>query len=165
MRPAGQPLKSLPASSIGFRYPLVFATSAFSRQTSRCWPSMRLTIRSCLPRQRPSRPTRSPICCGQSGEAWMETVTAALANYVAATRLADLPADVLHQAKRTYLNFIGCAVGGAHDDSVSSVARALRPFSGPPSASVLGRAERCDPLLASLLNGMSSAVYSFDDTH
>jgi len=95
----------------------------------------------------------------------METVTAALANYVAATRLTDLPADVLHQAKRTYLNFIGCAVGGAHDDSVSSVARALRPFSGPPSASVLGRAERCDPLLASLLNGMSSAVYSFDDTH
>jgi 2-methylcitrate dehydratase PrpD len=95
----------------------------------------------------------------------MEGVTAALANYVAATRLEDLPADVLHQAKRTFLNFVGCAVGGAHDDSVSSASHALGPFSGPASASVLGRAERYDPLLASLLNGMSSAVYSFDDTH
>ena len=95
----------------------------------------------------------------------METVTSILANYIVAAKLDDMPADVLHQAKRTFLNFIGCAVGGALDDSVNSAARALAPFSGPHSACVLGRGERHDPLLASLLNGMSSAVYSFDDTH
>src|SRR5207344_3258997 len=37
-------------------------------------------------------------------------------------------------------------------------------FSGPPTASVLGRAERLDPLHVSLMNGISSHVYDYDDT-
>ena len=40
-----------------------------------------------------------------------------------------------------------------------------RPFSGPPQASVLGRGERLDPLHAALINGISSHVFDFDDTH
>src|SRR5882757_627883 len=95
----------------------------------------------------------------------VENTTATLANYIVGAKIGDLPADIQHQAKRTFLNFIGCAVGGARDDSVNATERALAPLSGPRSASVLGRAERHDPLLAALLNGMSSAVYSFDDTH
>src|ERR1700749_2026424 len=42
--------------------------------------------------------------------------------------------------------------------------RALGPYSGPPTASILGRAEKLDPLHASLMNGISSHVYDFDDT-
>jgi 2-methylcitrate dehydratase PrpD len=95
----------------------------------------------------------------------VENVSAVLANYIVGAKISDLPADVQHQAKRTFLNFIGCAVGGARDDSVNATARALARFSGPASATVLGRGERYDPLLAALLNGMSSAVNSFDDTH
>ena len=41
---------------------------------------------------------------------------------------------------------------------------ALGPFSGPPTCNVLGRAERFDPLFASLLNGISSHVHDYDDT-
>jgi 2-methylcitrate dehydratase PrpD len=92
-------------------------------------------------------------------------VTASVANYVVDATIDRLPTDVKHQAKRTFLNFIGCAVGGARDDSVGAAARGLARFSGPPSATVLGRGERYDPLLVALLNGISSAVYSFDDTH
>src|SRR5882757_9733595 len=95
----------------------------------------------------------------------VENTTATLANYIVGAKIGDLPADIQHQAKRTFLNFIGCAVGGARDDSVNATERALAPLSGPASATVLGRGERHDPLLAALLNGMSSAVYSFDDTH
>jgi 2-methylcitrate dehydratase PrpD len=95
----------------------------------------------------------------------MGNATAILADYVARATISDLPADVQHQAKRTFLNFIGCAVGGARDDSVNATVQALARFSGPAEASVLGRGERYDPLLAALLNGMSSAVNSFDDTH
>jgi 2-methylcitrate dehydratase PrpD len=91
--------------------------------------------------------------------------TGTLADYISAAKFEDLPTAVQHQTKRTFLNFIGCAVGGARDDSVDAAVRALAQFSGPPTASVLGRGERYDPLLASLLNGISSAVYSFDDTH
>ena len=40
-----------------------------------------------------------------------------------------------------------------------------RPFSGPPQASVLGRTERLDILHAALMNGISSHVLDYDDTH
>jgi len=41
----------------------------------------------------------------------------------------------------------------------------LGPFSGPAQASVLGRQERFDILHAALMNGISSHVLDFDDTH
>ena len=91
--------------------------------------------------------------------------TLALAQYVVAARPGDLPEDVERQAVRTFLNFLGCAIGGAHHESVETIVRALTPYSGPPAASAIGRGRRYDILLASLINGMSSSVFSFDDTH
>ena len=91
--------------------------------------------------------------------------TVALAEYVVAARAEDLPENVELQAVRTFLNIVGCAIGGARHESVETAVRALLKYAGPPEASVIGRGERCDILLASLLNGMSSSVYSFDDTH
>jgi 2-methylcitrate dehydratase PrpD len=41
---------------------------------------------------------------------------------------------------------------------------ALGPYAGPPSAAVIGRRERFDPLFASMLNGISSHVHDYDDT-
>jgi 2-methylcitrate dehydratase PrpD len=95
----------------------------------------------------------------------MQTVTQVLVDYLVAAKFSDLPESVIHQAKRTFLNFIGCAVGGALDDSVKAAAGALDRFAGARSVTVLGRADHYDALTAALLNGMSSAVYSFDDTH
>ena len=86
-----------------------------------------------------------------------------LASYVVAAR--EIPEAVRHQAARTFLNFVGCAVGGARHAAVDAAARALLPLSGSQAATVMGRGERADPLLAALLNGMSASVYSFDDTH
>jgi len=42
---------------------------------------------------------------------------------------------------------------------------ALAEFSGPAQATVLGRRERLDILHAALMNGISSHVLDFDDTH
>jgi 2-methylcitrate dehydratase PrpD len=41
----------------------------------------------------------------------------------------------------------------------------VTPFSGPPQATALGRPERLDALSAALLNGISSHVLDYDDTH
>ena len=90
--------------------------------------------------------------------------TRTLASYVVNGRLADIPQDVLREARRSLVNFMGCAVGGAGDEAVDAALRAFRPFSGVPTANVLGRAERLDPLHASLMNGISSHVYDYDDT-
>jgi 2-methylcitrate dehydratase PrpD len=63
------------------------------------------------------------------------------------------------------VNWVGCALGGAAHETVDCALAALSELSGPREASVLGRRERLDVLLASLLNGMSSHVLDFDDTH
>jgi 2-methylcitrate dehydratase PrpD len=90
--------------------------------------------------------------------------TRALASYILETRLAAIPADVRHEARRSLVNFVGCALGGSHDAAVDTAMRALSPYSGERTASVLGRSERLDPLHASLMNGISSHVHDFDDT-
>jgi 2-methylcitrate dehydratase PrpD len=60
---------------------------------------------------------------------------------------------------------MGCAVGGSAHETVDRALRALRPFAGPDQATILGRRERIDVLHAALLNGISSHVFDFDDTH
>ena len=92
-------------------------------------------------------------------------VTRRLAEWVCESDFQTVPAPVREEAVRTLLNWMGCAVGGSRHESVDITLRALGPFMGQPQASVLGRAERADVLHASLLNGISSHVFDFDDTH
>ncbi|UUZ77207.1 MmgE/PrpD family protein [Polaromonas sp. P1(28)-13] len=91
--------------------------------------------------------------------------TARLAAFVHAARFADLPPSARHAALRAIVNIVGCCVGGAEHEIVQASVRALLPLGGAPVASVLGRGERSDILTATCLNALSSAAYSFDDTH
>src|SRR5690348_2546278 len=90
--------------------------------------------------------------------------TRELAAYVASARLDSIPQDVRYEAHRALLNYVGCAVGGASEPAVDIAIRTLQAFSGAPTAQVLGRRERFDPLHASLMNGISSHVHDYDDT-
>lgn len=92
-------------------------------------------------------------------------VTRTLAAYVVNAKPEDLPASVRAEACRTLLNWAGCAVGGSRHETVDIAVRALGPFAGSAQASVLGRGERFDILHAALMNGISSHVLDFDDTH
>ena len=92
------------------------------------------------------------------------SVTAQLVSNILASRLDAIPPDVHHEAKRAVLNIVGCALGGADHASMDITMQALGPYSGPPIARVLGRSERFDPLLASILNGISSHIHDYDDT-
>jgi 2-methylcitrate dehydratase PrpD len=90
--------------------------------------------------------------------------TATLASYVVNSRFEDVPEDVREEAKRALVNYVGCALGGCREPAVDIALAALAPFFGSPTASVLGRPERLDPLHASLMNGISSHVHDYDDT-
>jgi 2-methylcitrate dehydratase PrpD len=92
----------------------------------------------------------------------LETQT--LASYIVTGRIENVPNDVRHEARRAIVNYVGCALGGSVDTAVDRAIQALGPFSGKPTARILGRAECMDPLHASLMNGISSHVYDFDDT-
>ena len=95
----------------------------------------------------------------------VKDVTRRLARYVVSARAEDLPAGVRQEATRTLLNWTGCAVGGSRHATVDIAISALSPFSGPPQATILGRRERMDVMHAALMNGISSHVFDFDDTH
>jgi 2-methylcitrate dehydratase PrpD len=95
----------------------------------------------------------------------MTEVTRTLARYVVESKPSDVPAPVRREAVRSLLNWVGCAVGGSRHETVDRAIAALAPFSGPAQASVLGRAERLDIMHAALMNGISSHVFDFDDTH
>ncbi len=92
-------------------------------------------------------------------------VSRTLAGFLAGSRLEDIPAPVLHEAKRSLLNFFATALGGCRDVAVESALGVLAPFSGPHQAGVIGRKERFDSLTTAFLNGMSANVFDFDDTH
>ncbi|PZX41225.1 2-methylcitrate dehydratase PrpD [Roseinatronobacter thiooxidans] len=92
-------------------------------------------------------------------------VTRLLAQWVVDLEGKDIPADVRREGLRTFVNWVGCAVGGARHETVDAALRAVIPLSGKPSATVLGRPERLDPAHAALLNGITSHVLDYDDTH
>ncbi len=92
-------------------------------------------------------------------------VTHTLAKFLVASRYEDLPRAVVHEASRALLNWLGCAIGASHHETVDNAVAALQPFFGPPQAQLLGRREKADALRAALINGISSHVLDFDDTH
>jgi 2-methylcitrate dehydratase PrpD len=92
-------------------------------------------------------------------------VTRTLARFVTGLTFDAIPAAVVTEARRTLLNWTGCAIGGAGHQTIDVAIAALSPYFGPPRASILGRRERADLLHAALLNGMASHVFDFDDTH
>lgn len=92
-------------------------------------------------------------------------VTQELAAFVAGSRWEDIPAEVRREGVRSLLNFVGCALGGCHDEAIDLAARVLAPTFGPAQASLIGRTERPDILNAAFLNGAAANVLEYDDTH
>jgi 2-methylcitrate dehydratase PrpD len=87
-----------------------------------------------------------------------------LGDFVAAQSWADVAAQS-HEAKRSILNFFATALGSAYDPAVASALRALSPFSGAATSTIVGRPERLDALGAAFINAISANLLDFDDTH
>jgi 2-methylcitrate dehydratase PrpD len=98
------------------------------------------------------------------GESKVE-VTRTLARFVVDSRWEDVPPAARREATRSICNWLACAIGGTeHEASVA--ARSLADnFTGPREATVLGTAVRLDIFQAAWVNGISSHVFDFDDTH
>jgi 2-methylcitrate dehydratase PrpD len=88
-----------------------------------------------------------------------------IAEYVITARPDDLPEPVRREALRSFVNIIGCMLGGARHEVIGLADDILSEFSGPPQATLLGRARRADVLHAALINCFGSSIHAFDDTH
>ena len=92
-------------------------------------------------------------------------ITRRLAHYLVNARPQDLPAEVRAHGVNSFVNWLGCAVGGTEHPAVDIAFSALAPFAGGEQATILGRNARTDVITAALLNGISSHVFDYDDTH
>ena len=95
----------------------------------------------------------------------MKPITRILARYAAESRYDALPPAVQQEGLRAFVNWIGCAAGGAREEVVSRMLEVLAEYNGGAQATVIGRRERLDILNAALVNSLSSAALSFNDTH
>ena len=92
-------------------------------------------------------------------------VTARLSDYIVSVRWTDLPDDVRREALRSFVNIMGCTIGGACHEVVDLADRTLGVYAGAQHATVIGRGHQADALHACLINCLASSIYSYDDTH
>jgi 2-methylcitrate dehydratase PrpD len=92
-------------------------------------------------------------------------ITQILANFVATHPSRGWSDAVDREAHRTFLNWVGCAVGAATHEAMQAALAGVQMLQPAPQAALLGRAERVDMASAALLNGISSHTFDFDDTH
>jgi 2-methylcitrate dehydratase PrpD len=92
-------------------------------------------------------------------------ITAELAKFVAEHPSKGWSDAVEHEAHRTFLNWLGCAIGAAKHEAVESALAAVNMLAPSQQATIAGRSERVDMASAALINGISSHTFDFDDTH
>ena len=95
----------------------------------------------------------------------MSPVTRTLARYAVESQFDTLPQAVRHEGVRAFVNWVGCAAGGAREDVVERMLGVLADYDGGSQATLIGRSERLDALNAAMINALSSAALAFNDTH
>jgi 2-methylcitrate dehydratase PrpD len=91
--------------------------------------------------------------------------TERLAQFVVETRWDALEPSIVHQVKRSLMNFFAVALTGCCEPTIETALQTLAAFSGGRQAAVIGRSERIDALNAAFLNAASANVLDFCDTH
>ncbi|MFZ5943239.1 MAG: MmgE/PrpD family protein [Bacillota bacterium] len=94
----------------------------------------------------------------------MKNATATLAENIVDFSLVLIADEAIAEAKRSFLNWLGVAIGASRHSSVDMVLELAGEIGGPPQATILGRNIKTDIQFATLINGMSSHIFDFDDT-
>jgi len=93
----------------------------------------------------------------------MDQIVDYLSDYAAALSFNDLPAEVVHHAKRMLIDTLGCAIGG-YASEPSKMARALAAtVSSQQPATVLGSGQQTSLELATFANGVMLRYLDFND--
>jgi 2-methylcitrate dehydratase len=91
------------------------------------------------------------------------TLVEQLSAYAANLRYADLPPEVVAQAKRLIVDTVGCALGG-HASAPARIARALASeVTSTRPTTIMVSGERSSPELATFANGVMIRYLDFND--
>lgn len=93
------------------------------------------------------------------------TPAQSIARFAHELSYSDLPAQVVHAAKRHLLDTIGVAFRGSSSAMPRAGLEAIRSLASGGSATVWGHEDRMPAIYAAMANGVSAHVLDFDDTH
>ncbi len=95
----------------------------------------------------------------------MTHITREIARFAVNTHFDALPANVQHEGLRAFVNYVGCAAGGASEPVCLKMLETISEFNGKSDCVVIGSSVKLDALNAALMNSLASAALSFNDTH
>lgn len=89
-----------------------------------------------------------------------------LAHYAANINEQEIPTDVKEKVKICFLDWLGCTIAGA-DDETSIIFKEILQNQGAErfTSSLIGFKQKTSPLNAALVNGVSSHVLELDDVY
>ena len=87
-----------------------------------------------------------------------------LAEYTCALRFEELPAPVVHEAKRRFIDSLATAVGAMDADAYTIARRCAERVRGEPGASLLGGG-RSSVEWATFVNGLLIRYLDYNDTY
>ena len=94
-----------------------------------------------------------------------QTVTATMADWAAGLRFEDLSADAIYQAKRFFLDSVGCALGGYQQPEVNIALKVLNEIAGPGKATLIGSGKQIDPVSAAFANALMIRCMDYNDIY
>ncbi len=87
-----------------------------------------------------------------------------LADFVVGFDPKTVPAEVVARARVAFIDSIGVAVAGAHEEVSHIVAEMVRAEGSLPQCTVIGQSLRASPQLAALANGVANHAMDYDFT-
>ncbi len=93
-----------------------------------------------------------------------QTLAQRFADYACALRFADLPAAVVHEAKRRFIDSLATAVGALDADAFAIARRCAVRVSGTPPASLIGDGQSSAEW-ATFVNGLLIRYLDYNDTY
>jgi 2-methylcitrate dehydratase len=93
------------------------------------------------------------------------TITATMSQWAAGLSFEDLSPDAIYQAKRFFLDSVGCALGGYQQHDVVIALEVLDEIAGPGKATVIGTGKQMDPVSASLTNALMIRCMDYNDIY
>jgi 2-methylcitrate dehydratase len=93
----------------------------------------------------------------------MTTLVEQLSAYATKVRFEDLPAEVVHQAKRLLIDTVGCALGGYWSEPARIAREMAATVRSSEPVTVIGNGERTSPDLGTFANGVMIRFLDFND--
>ena len=94
-----------------------------------------------------------------------DTITARMSRWAADLEYEHLSTEAVHQAKRFFLDSMGCAFGGYQQHDVKIALEVLDEIAGPGRATVIGSGRRIDPVSASFANALMIRCMDYNDIY